>query len=97
MPGIAREHFGCAVETVRSSDLDPIALDHRVGEQAVAHRLHIRFGLGAVIAGDVELDGLADTGVADAGEAEAMKRALDGLALDVKHARLEENLNFSAH
>ena len=52
---------------------------------------------GAVLALEVELDGLADPHVLDAGPAQAVQRVLDRLALHVQDAGLEEHVDLGAH
>jgi len=71
-------------------DVDPVALDHGVGQERLAHPLDL--GLD-VVTGIVELDQLADADVGDAAPSQTFQRALDGLTLNVEDARLEEDVN----
>src|SRR5688572_9787797 len=61
-------------------NLDLVALDQRIGEQALAHPLHLRAGLISARRVHLEVDHPPDARVAD-GKAELAERALDGFPL----------------
>jgi hypothetical protein len=82
---------------VISQNLDPVAFDHRVGEQLFAHRLHIRLGLGGVGMGEVKLDHLALTHPGDAFEPQRAERVAHGLALRIKDAGFQHDGNAGFH
>ena len=76
--------------------LKPGVLD--VQGKAVEQALHgLGFGGRGVGGVDVHLDGLADPHLAGAGEADGVQGALDGLALDVQYAGLEEDVDSGFH
>src|SRR5262245_21837305 len=67
-----------------SDDLDAVVLDHRVGEQLLAHGLETRPGVGPR-AVELDLDVLADAHVGGLGEAQPPEGALHRLPLRVEH------------
>src|SRR5258708_4689453 len=68
-----------------------IILDHRIGEELVAHRLQRGFGLRGVSLGELDVENLALAHAGHAGETEGGERALDCLALRIEHARFERD------
>ena len=77
-----------------ANPLDPVVLDHHVGEQLAAHVVERRIG-DAVI--DLELDQLAGADVLDAGKAQPLERMLDRAALRIEHAGLEADGDADFH
>src|SRR5262249_46543818 len=74
-----------------------IVLDHRIGEQPLAHFTYGAFRRGAVGLGEVDLDVLALAHIADPGEAEIAERMRDRLALRIEHARLQGDVDLRLH
>ena len=71
-----------------SRHLDPVAFDHGVGEQLLAHLLELGLGLGGALGLQVELDGFADAHATEpfAGDASAWGNALANDHADADHA-----------
>ena len=79
------------------SNLDAVALDHRVGQQLVGDLGRERPGLRRLGRREIELEVLALPHVRDAAVAERMQRVGDGPALRVEHRRLERDEDARAH
>jgi hypothetical protein len=98
-PGQCRDHVAVAVEAGQEDDggfhgsehLDREILDHRIGEQFLAHGLEFGLGLGAVGGFKNHIEDLALSDGIDAGKTKAAERMLDGLALRVENAVLERD------
>src|SRR5579872_2467446 len=79
-----------------ATQLDLVRLDQRVGEQLLAHLLHLCASGCLVVGVHLEVDDLADARVRD-GEAEMPERALDRLALRVEDPRLRPDQDRGLH
>src|SRR5690606_38048966 len=77
--------------------LDGIVLDHRVGEQLLAHGLDRGARLFGIALRQLELDDLALAHVVHSGEAEGGERVLDRLALGVENTALQGDVNACFH
>src|SRR6476660_2873567 len=78
-------------------NLNPIILDHRVGEELFGGVPQRRLGAGAIGAFDLYVEHLALAHAGDAVDAERAQRALDGLALRIENAGLQRNGNACLH
>src|SRR6516165_5923054 len=67
-------------------NLNPIILDHRVGEELFGCVLERRLGAGAIGAFDLDVEHLALAHVGNAANAERAQRALNGFALRIENA-----------
>src|SRR6185437_15285315 len=80
-----------------SDQLDRVVLDHRVAEELPAHIFEAGLGLRLVGLVQLKLDVLALADIANFGEAQAIERMSDGLALGIEHAILEGYVNSGFH
>src|SRR5215211_8341900 len=92
----ARRCAAAAHSSAGPGELDFVALDERVGEQALAHPLE----LGPCIVGagrvDVEIDQAPHAGLVD-GESEVAERAADRLSLGIENAGLRPDEDGRLH
>ena len=77
--------------------LDPVILDHRIGEQLVGRLLEQLFSAGLVAAIELDVEHLALPDAGDALNPERAQRALDGLALRVEDAGLQRDGDAGFH
>src|SRR5579862_2876245 len=78
-------------------DLDRVILDYRVGEQLPAHLFDLCARQHGVRLGEIELDELALPNLADPGEAQALQRIADRLALRIEHPGFEADVDSRLH
>src|SRR6185312_1957042 len=78
-------------------EIDLVALDHRVGEELLTHRLDGGAGAVGIALGEIEVDHLALAHLIDAAESQGAQRMRDGLALGIEHALLQHDMNARLH
>ena len=89
--------FIAALPAALTRHLDPIILDHGVGEQLFGGILQRGLGAGAVGALDLDVEHLALADACDSADAERFQRALDGLALRVENAGFQRDGDAGFH
>ena len=80
---------------LRRSISTRIILDHRVGEELLAHRLEPRLRVGGI--GKLDVEDLALTHRIHAGEAERAERALDRQTLRIENAVFQRDEDARLH
>ena len=74
--------------------LDPVILDHHIGEQLAGHLVKRGIGDGVV---DLKLEQATGADIMDPAKAKAFDGVMDGTALRVEHAILEADVNADFH
>src|SRR4029078_5460101 len=72
--------------SLSSLELIGVILDDGVGEQLLAHALHLRAGTCRILLRHLDLDIFAFAHALNPTKAKGMQRTLDGLALRIEHA-----------
>ena len=85
LPFPARERVSIA------RHLDPIILDHRIGEQLFRRGLERGFRAGAIGAFDFDVEDFALADAGDTADAERLQGALNGLALRIEDAGFQRD------
>src|SRR6516165_5168747 len=89
--------IGLSPMLLRRRYVDRVVLDHRIGEQFLAHRLDLFAGADRISFRKIELDQLALAHLSNPRESKTCERIADRLTLRVQHARLQHYVNPRFH